>query len=77
VRVVALGLVLFGLHALYTRAIPVGWEGRPPSFHLRGLVAVLVGIVVLGIGIAMLVFAPAAACALSSAVSQLCRNISQ
>ena len=62
VRVAGAGLALFGVHSLLVREIPVGWEGRPPSFHLRGPLAVLIGVVAMAAGLAMLVFAPAAAC---------------
>jgi hypothetical protein len=64
VRVVAIGLVLVGVNALLVREVPVGWEGRPPSFHLRGLGAVLLGVAAIIAGIAALVFASGAACAI-------------
>ena len=64
VRVVSIGLVLFGVHSLFRREVPAGWEGRPPSFHLRGPAAMLLGVVAALAGVTMFVFAPAAACAL-------------
>jgi hypothetical protein len=64
VRVVAVGLVLFGVNSLLVREVPVGWEGRPPSFHLRGPGAVFLGATAIILGIAALVFAAKAACAI-------------
>jgi hypothetical protein len=64
VRVVAVSLVLSGANTVFTREVPVGWEGRPPSFHLRGPVAFAIGAVAIAAGIAMVLFAPSVACAI-------------
>jgi hypothetical protein len=68
IRVVALGLVLAGVNALLVREVPVGWEGRPPSFRLRGHGAVLLGVAAIITGIGALVFASRTACAIGWSV---------
>ena len=64
VRVLALGLVVTGVHSIYVREVPMGWEGRPASFHLRGPTALVVGFVAVVAGIVAIVFASATACAI-------------
>ncbi len=64
VRVVGVGCMVGGVHALVTRTVPVGWEGRPPSTHIRGAAAIVFGLVLLGVGAGMVLFAGVASCAL-------------
>lgn len=64
VRVVGIGVALAGLHALVTRQVPVGIEGHPPSLHIRGALAVIVGVLMLGVAVYLLLFAPIATCTL-------------
>lgn len=66
VRVVGVVTLASGLFAVRTRRLGVGIEGRPPSFHLRGISAVFSGIVIAALGCALVWFAPEAACLLSS-----------
>jgi hypothetical protein len=63
----ALGIlgVLSGLFMAWSRNIPVGVEGQPPSFFLRGKAAIAVGLLI-AVGCAALAwFAPQVTCALS------------
>jgi hypothetical protein len=39
----------FSVHVLCHRDIPAGWEGHEPAFRVRGVWAVLVGVVSLGL----------------------------
>jgi hypothetical protein len=56
-RAVGVLQLVFSLQVLRRREVAVGWEGRNPSFHMRGLWALLVGVVSLGLA-AMLLFFP-------------------
>ena len=49
------GLVAVGVYWLVRHHVPIGIWGRPPSFHVRGKWAVILGIaaIVLGLGIAL------------------------
>lgn len=64
VRVLGVGCIFGGVHALVTRKVPVGWEGQPPSTHLKGSAAVIFGLLLLGVGLGMVFFAGAASCML-------------
>ena len=72
VRVVGIACVLTGLYWAFTRRIPVGWEGRPPSFHLTGPAAVISGILMVAFGLLLLFFAPVAACLVGWSESSSC-----
>ena len=65
VRVVGVGCMVGGIHALVTRSVPVGWEGRSPSTQIRGAGAIIFGLVLLGVGTGMVLFAGIASCILS------------
>jgi hypothetical protein len=39
-----IGLAAVGIYWIFRREVPVGIEGRPPSFHARGIWAVGLGI---------------------------------
>ncbi len=43
--------MLVGVYWILKRKVPVGIEGRPPSFHVAGKWAVLLGIVAIVIGL--------------------------
>jgi hypothetical protein len=64
VRVVGVGCMVGGVHALVTRTVPVGWEGPPPSTQMRGAGAIVFGLVLLGVGAGMVLFAGVASCVL-------------
>ncbi|MGB4065079.1 MAG: hypothetical protein WBK19_14740 [Azonexus sp.] len=52
-EVAGLILVVVGLHWVVKRNIPVGLEGRPPSFYLIGKWAVLAGLVAILAGLVL------------------------
>jgi hypothetical protein len=56
-RAVGVLQLVFAVRILRRREVPVGWEGHEPAFHIRGLWAVLLGVVSLGLA-AMLLFFP-------------------
>ena len=72
VRVLGVACVATGLAWALRRSVPVGIEGRPPSFILRGLGALLSGLAMVAIGVALLVFAQPAACLLGWAEGKSC-----
>jgi hypothetical protein len=49
-RVVGIAVAGFGARIIWTRRIPYGIEGRPPSGYLTGWMAVTAGIATLLIG---------------------------
>src|SRR5262249_52901593 len=63
----ALGVfgAIWALTQLRSREIPVGIEGHPPSFHLRGIVGVVVSLVLAVAFVATAWFAPEVECYLS------------
>jgi hypothetical protein len=56
-RAVGVLQLVFSVQILRRREVPVGWEGHDPAFHIRGLWALLLGVVSLGLA-AMLLFFP-------------------
>jgi hypothetical protein len=64
VRVVGVACILTGIYWSVERKIPVGIEGQPPAFHLKGLPAVVSGVLMMALGACLLFFAPVAACLL-------------
>ncbi len=63
----AMGIVgaLYCLAMAWSRNIPVGVEGEPPSHYLRGRVAVAVGLLLTAAFVSLGWFAPEVACHLS------------
>jgi hypothetical protein len=55
-RAVGLLQLLFSVQVFLKPEIPVGWEGREPSFILRGPLAILVGVLNLGFVVMLLFF---------------------
>jgi hypothetical protein len=51
-----------GLAMVWSRTIPVGIEGRAPSFHVTGASAIVAGLLVAAAGLALAWFAPEAVC---------------
>ena len=62
VKVLGLACVVFGLFCAIDRSVPVGIEGRPPSFFIRGIGALLVGFLMAGLGAFLMLFSNQAAC---------------
>lgn len=48
--------LVFSVQVLRRREVSVGWEGREPSFSVRGPLAVLAGIVSVGLAVMLLFF---------------------
>lgn len=61
VKVVGAACVVIGIIWIGRRAIPIGIEGRAPSFYLRGRAAILSGIAMIAFGIALLLYSAQAA----------------
>jgi len=55
-RAVGVLQLVFSVLILRRREVPVGWEGREPAFHIRGLWALLAGVVSLGLAAMLLLF---------------------
>src|SRR5262245_59076358 len=70
-RVLGVVGAIWALSQMRSREIPVGVEGHPPSFHIRGVAAVVVSLVLAIAFGAMAWFAPRVACFLSD--GQVCR----
>jgi len=49
--VFGLGLIVVGALGIMKRDIPLGVEGKPPAYHVRGVWAVVLGIAVIAIGL--------------------------
>jgi hypothetical protein len=62
IRVLGVWCMFAGIYWSRKRSIPVGWEGREPSFHLRGPAALAGGVLMLAIGILLVFFAAAVNC---------------
>jgi hypothetical protein len=62
IRVVGVWCMFAGIYWSRKRSIPVGLEGRAPSFHLRGLAALAGGALMFAIGMVLVFFAPAVDC---------------
>lgn len=50
-QIFGIGLVVVGLAWIVKKSVPVGIEGRKPSFTLKGRSALLLGIIVLIVGL--------------------------
>ena len=64
-RVLGVVGAIWALSQMRSREIPVGVEGHPATFHIRGVAAVLVSLALATIFGAMAWFAPQVACFLS------------
>jgi hypothetical protein len=65
VRVAGLGCIVSGAIWAVRRSIPVGWEGRPPSYSITGFLALMVGMAMAGLGLALVAFPSQVACLLA------------
>jgi hypothetical protein len=64
VKVLGVACVATGLLWMFRRSIPVGIEGRAPSFYLGGWGAILAGLAMLAVGVVMLTYSAVAVCLL-------------
>ena len=64
VKVLGAACVATGLLWMVRRSVPVGIEGRAPSFCLGGWGAVLAGLAMLAVGVVMLTYSVVAVCLL-------------
>ena len=65
IRTIGVVTLATGLFAVLARRLSVGIEGRPPSFCMRGVWAVVRGIVIAALGCALFWFAPETVCFLA------------
>ena len=72
VRVLGLACIVTGVVWSFGRSVPIGIEGRPPSFFLNGTCALIAGIAMVALGAAFMVYATQAACLLGWANEKLC-----
>jgi len=49
-RALGIAEVAFGFWVIRKRRVAYGWDGRPPSGHLSGPVALLIGALAIGLG---------------------------
>ena len=73
VRVLGLACLVTGVVWGFGRSIPVGMEGRPPSFFLHGIGALLAGIAMVALGVALLLYSSQAVCMLGWAGEEQCK----
>lgn len=64
VRVVGVAFMVCGLVQSVERNIPIGIEGREPSFYLRGKLAVVAGLASFALGVFFMIYPGPVACVL-------------
>ena len=72
VRVAGVACVATGVLWMFRRSVPVGIEGRAPSFYLGGWAAVLAGLAIGVVGVGLLTYSALAACLLGWALAGEC-----
>ena len=72
VKVAGIACVASGLLWMIRRSVPVGIEGRAPSFHLGGFAALVAGAAMLAVGVALLAYSALATCLLGWAPDGEC-----
>ena len=72
VRVVGLGCIVSGVIWVVRRSIPMGWEGQPPSFYVTAIPALVVGVAMAVLGVALVAFSSRTACSLGWQDAALC-----
>jgi hypothetical protein len=72
VRVLGVACAVAGAVWIIGRSVPVGFEERPPSFFLRGAGALIAGVAMAGLGVALLLYPEQAACLLGWASGTEC-----
>lgn len=64
VKVLGVACIATGLLWMCRRSVPVGTEGREPSFYLNGWGAMLAGFLILVVGVMLLIYSGMAVCLL-------------
>jgi len=72
VKVAGVACVGSGLLWMIRRSVPVGIEGRRPSFYLSGLLAFIVGAAIVAVGVVLLAYSSLATCLLGWAPDGEC-----
>ena len=72
VKVLGVACVATGALWAVGRSVPVGIEGRPPSFFLRGWLAILAGVAMASLGIGLVLYSRQSACVLGWAAASAC-----
>ena len=72
VKVLGVACVATGLLWVLRRSVPVGIEGRAPSFYLGGWRAILAGLAMLAVGVLLLTYAAVAVCLLGWGAAAEC-----
>jgi len=77
---IAVAVKVLGVACLFTgaiwsigRSVPVGIEGRPPSFFIRGIGALFAGLVMATLGVLLLLYSSQAACMLGWDSADACQ----
>ncbi len=73
VRVLGIACLVTGLVWCFDRSIPVGVEGKPPSFRLQGAGALIAGVAMAALGVVILMYSSQAACVLGWAGEEQCK----
>ena len=73
VRVMGVSCLIVGAFWIVGRSVPVGIEGRPSSFHLRGIGALLAGLAMSALGVALLVYSVQSVCVLGWSTEAQCK----
>jgi hypothetical protein len=51
VRVAGVACIAAGVLWIFRRSVPIGIEGRPPSYYLSGWIAIFAGLAIAAVGI--------------------------
>ncbi len=72
VRVAGVGAMLTGVIWILRQSVPIGIEGRPPSYYAVGIPAVLLGLAMAVIGLVLLVSPSTIVCPLGWEDPSIC-----
>ena len=73
VRVAGVACIVCGLFWSIEGTVPVGIEGREPSFYLRGKLASVAGLAMFALGVVLLIYSGQVACVLGWSASLQCK----
>jgi hypothetical protein len=72
VKVLGVTCIATGALWFIGRSVPVDVEARPPSFFLRGWVAIFAGLAMASLGIGLVLYSHQSACVLGWAIAAEC-----